>query len=158
MNYKYKVNLSRKINYSSMTKILKYCIIFVLIFSYSIHIVNSEDFKTSDNSMKIRNKNPFILSLILSHGSGLYALNENTKAQPYLFSNIFLIDIPIAILITGIVLNNIRPDIFQGNILTATEYISNSLLITIPISMIVIRIFECRRIKIIEKLNDSNNK
>ena len=115
-------------------------ILFVSLTLYSQDKNNLIDFN-------IDQKKSITLSLLFSHGSGLYLLNENDKALPYLLLNIFLVDIPILFLSTEIILNKTNPDIFQGDFLAASEYISNSLVFTIPIFVLLIRYFEYKEIK-----------
>jgi hypothetical protein len=87
---------------------------------------------------------PFLLSLIFSHGAGLYALDQAQIANPYLLSNIFLVDIPLISLLGGIIVNKVNPDIFRGEVLGVTEYVVNAFLVCVLLSAPVIRIFECR--------------
>ena len=86
---------------------------------------------------------PFFLSLFLSHGSGFYAMHQPKKAKPYLWANIFLIDIPFVIMAAGIISNKINPDLYQGTILFMTEYVVNTCLISFIFAIPSIRFFEC---------------
>lgn len=68
---------------------------------------------------------PFLLSLTLSHGSGLYSLQLSHKAKKYFWGNILFFDLPIVILVSSIILNYHNPSFFQGTILKITEYVVN---------------------------------
>jgi hypothetical protein len=45
------------------------------------------------------------LSLLLSHGTGFYAINQPQEARPYLLTNVFFADLPILILGGAVVLH-----------------------------------------------------
>ncbi|MBN2036199.1 MAG: hypothetical protein JW768_05610 [Chitinispirillaceae bacterium] len=104
---------------------------------------DSIDMNHKDNCSKIISK-PFLLSLTLSHGSGLYSLRLPEKAKKYLWGNILFFDIPIAILASSIIIHYQHPSFFQGTTLTITEYIVNLCVLSIPISFFTTRYFECR--------------
>ena len=86
---------------------------------------------------------PLLMSLFLSHGSGLYILGEPEKAKPYLASSIIFSDIPAVILAAAIIVNYAAPDIFEGDTLVFTEYLVNACVISILVSVPLLRILEC---------------
>ncbi|MFA6027366.1 MAG: hypothetical protein WC752_00355 [Patescibacteria group bacterium] len=94
---------------------------------------------------------PFFLSLIFSHGSGFYALKMPKQAKRYLWASIIFTDLPIVMVIIGIISNKMNPDFYQGAVLTITEYVFNIILISLWGSIPVIRCFECWNITKIKK-------
>ena len=110
------------------------------------HSVENESFKGI-----MQGNGPFLLSLLLSHGSGLYLMKQPNNAFPYLLSNIIVVDLPILILISGIILNYTSPEFFQGTTLTITEYVVNTCFVIILIAVPLIRFLECREVLKIRK-------
>jgi hypothetical protein len=109
--------------------------------------INFPDNANRESKMKsIKSINPLLLSLTLSHGSGLYALNQPEKAKRFLYANILFTDIPMVLMIGGILMNKICPEVFQGTVLTVTEYFVNLCVISFYLSIPTIRIFECRSV------------
>jgi len=90
---------------------------------------------------------PFLLSLLLSHGAGLYKIDQSQKAKPYLIAHIACVDIPVLALGCAIAINHLNPEFFEGDTLEVTEYIVNTLVISIPVSALVIRLLECRDVR-----------
>jgi len=97
--------------------------------------------------MPEKNRNTsFWLSLVFSHGSGLYNQNEPEKAYPYLISNIVFIDIPLFLMGGSILLSKIKPEVFEGTTLKVVEYITNACLFSVIIGIPIIRYFECKSV------------
>jgi hypothetical protein len=127
-------------------KNMKRILLFLMLFIMSINYGFSETNKEEQSPEIMEGNGPFLLSLSLSHGSGLYALKQPKAAFPYLMTHIFLVDIPLVILLGAIIVNNISPGFYQGTALTITEYVVNTCVISILVSIPVIRFFECRKV------------
>jgi len=109
--------------------------------------INFPDNSNRESNMKLlKSINPILLSLTLSHGSGLYALNQPQKTKRFLYANIIFTDIPMAFLIGGIAMNRICPEVFQGTVLSVTEYFINICVLSVFTSIPTIRVFECRSV------------
>jgi hypothetical protein len=123
----------------------KHLFLILFLFIYTIFAF-SETTEETSSALILQSGNPLLFSLLLSHGSGLYAMQENRRAKPYLISNIIFIDIPVAALIGAMIINKVNPDFFQGKTLTIAEYITNACILSISISIPAIRFFECREV------------
>ena len=89
---------------------------------------------------------PFLLSLLVSHGAGLYAMGQPKKAAPYLVASIAFVDVPLVVLGAGIIANGFWPELFQGTVLTVTEYVVQISLMSVLVAIPAVRFFECREV------------
>lgn len=120
-------------------------LLFALYFIFAISppaFADTIETETTENTAQIAG--PFMLSLLLSHGAGLYRIGQPQRAKTYSIAHVLLVDVPLVAMACGMIIHHIDPLIFQGEVLKVTEYVANTLLISFAVSAPVIRFFECR--------------